>query len=138
LKDCSLSEKELAREVGLIVAKEKKHQDKHGGTLVEVNEVDILNGKAAPDTSRKEDRILSALEKINVNVNEISRSNAQRDKEIEELKEKLARVSLGENSQKAKKFTNKCEECRKNNLFCKHCLKCGATDHKRNACTKND
>ena len=31
----------------------------------------------------------------------------------------------------------KCAQCEKKHLFCKHCSKCGADDHKRNACPKN-
>ena len=32
----------------------------------------------------------------------------------------------------------KCEDCERNQTrFCNHCFKCGATDHRRNQCTKN-
>ena len=161
--DYSLTDQALLKEIGFIVAKDKAHKEKTGGTRkVDSKEVDaVIRGTGGGGSEGKNDdvsKILAALNKLTatqatqmkeltVKVNELS---TVKD-EMKELKSELSRCKsdkaecqqilkdvLNGNAQKKKWKFIKCDACTRTGAYCNHCSNCGRGDHKRRDCTEGN
>ena len=105
LNECKLSDKELVKEVGRIMTKETEHQNKQGGNIVDVNEMEILNGaqRGVGDTGSKvndtgskgkDDIILAALNKLTVQASQTNSKLTEMQEEVEELRGKIEKKSV--------------------------------------------
>jgi hypothetical protein len=158
--DYSLTDQALLKEIGFIVAKDKAHKEKTGGTRkVDSKEVDAgIRGTGGGGGSEEKNddvsKILAALNKLTatqatqmkeltVKVNELS---SVKD-EMKELKSELSRCKsdkaecqqilkdvLNGNAQKKEWKFIKCDACARTGAYCNHCSKCGKGDHKRRDC----
>jgi hypothetical protein len=155
LRDAKLTERELLAEVRLLMNKESDHKNKMAGSRnsVGVKEVDILNGssgrfmqkpRAAGDP--EDGMLCSAITALTSQVSELTNITKERDQEMKTLKkqvdkcmEKMAELS-GEKSDSGdggRKRFEKCDDCKRNKKFCRHCYKCKTGLHKAVDCPEN-
>ena len=158
LNDCKLNNNTLLKEVTRVMNKEIEHKSKMEGDKkqgdkkqVQVNEVDILDGRRQSERRNqdgdnggqsREDKMFSAISNLTLKVTELAEISKKKDEEMQDLKKKLEKceTKLADQDNKPRKvtFKNKCPTCETKGLrFCKHCLTCGATDHKMKECPEN-
>ena len=143
-----IKDKDLVKEVGLIVSRNAENRFKQRSAGAGVNMLDFDADRPSPDneqqkkkTDSKEDKILAELCKISSKVDKID----VMEKEISTLKGQMATVmargAQGGGGAAGKgggfKFP-KCAVCEVTNAFCTHCSHCGDSGHKRFACPKKN
>jgi hypothetical protein len=147
----NIKDKDLVKEVGLIVMRnaENRFKQRSGGAGVNMldfdsdrqssSKTDQQQKKQTEDTN---DLILAELCKISSKVEKID----VMEREISTLKGQMATVmaksgsgggGTGTGRRVEFKFV-KCEACEATNAFCTHCSHCGETGHKRFACPKKN
>ena len=163
LRNQSLTDRELIREVGFVVAKEQQHLLKSEGekSVAFVDEVDVLNGgtrhggggsggggSKVPESRPVDHEILGAIKDLNVDVN---RKLAKVQDDVTDLKTRVAQceqrwvetatggpvLPVDQRNKKPYKFI-KCAKCEEEGKKCFHCTTCGLLGHKRDACPKKN
>lgn len=132
LRDCSLSDEVLLKEISELVAREGEHMKKvkggKGGALVGMVETETRQ-------TAVESKILQELSSLTESLSSIKG-------EMKEMKKKMKEVETGHSENKTGSYQKrvhfvKCEECKRTGAFCDHCSRCGGSDHKRRDCPKN-
>ena len=167
LRNQTLSDKDLIREVGQVFAKEQQHLLKMEGEkgVATVNEVDVLNGGGGknggggsggsgggakvPETRAVDQEILGAIKDLKVDVN---RKLTKVQDDVQDLKTRVAQceqrwveTATGgpilpvdqRNRKPAYKFI-KCAKCEEDGKKCFHCTICGELGHKRDVCPRKN
>lgn len=163
LRNQALADKELIREVGLVVAKEQQHLLKMEGEkgVVSVDEVDVLNGvgknggggssgSSKVTESRPVDQeILGAIKDLKVDVN---RKLTKVQDDVQDLKTRVAQceqrwvetatggpvLPVGQGGKKPPFRFIKCTNCERDGKKCFHCTTCGKLGHKRDNCPEKN
>ena len=155
LREAKFTERELLAEVRLLMNKETDHKNKMAVNRnnVGVKEVDILNGssgrlsKKPRDAGDSDDGMLcSAITALTSQVSELTNITKERDQEMKMLKKQVDKcmVTLAELSGEkvdsgdgGKRRFEKCDDCKRNKKFCRHCYKCKTGLHKAVDCPEN-
>ena len=151
LRDRTMSDEVLMKEMSDLVAREGEHVKKIKGKTAAVGMIGVEEGK--------ENKILKEL-------GNLTESLAMMKEEMLEIRKKvndgapigetsnaMGRGGFGSSSRFDRRgsrggyrgrggsrypgFIGKCEECQKTNAFCEHCTVCGDSTHKRKDCPKN-
>ena len=163
LRNQALTDRELIKEVGFVVAKEQQHLLKSEGEkgVAFVDEVEVLNGgnrhggggsggggSKVPESRPVDHEILGAIKDLKVDVN---RKLTKVQDDVQDLKTRVAQceqrwvetatggpvLPVDQRNKKPYKFI-KCAKCEEEGSKCFHCTTCGLLGHKRDACPKKN
>ena len=153
LKKQALTDEELVREVKDVVNRDDEHKKRaKPNKFAAVNALDERDARrdSREDRERK-DPVLVEISKLAAKVDELAKMRGEMDelkRQIKNNNEESAGVDKGgrlsyQGDGRNRGYRNgrrfvKCQVCEQSNAFCTHCSKCGAGDHKKNQCKKND
>jgi hypothetical protein len=149
LKSGTISDEDLLHEISLAMSTEQERSNKLKSKVVvkeinceNLNTCQNLNNLSNKETSKKvkENPLLTEINKLSVKVSELA---TVRD-EIQELRNqiKVNQESKSSNSDSGSRSRRRsrlfrCRNCEHTNQsYCNHCFSCGGTDHRKNACQK--
>ena len=167
LKNHDQTDEDLLREISLVVAKESEHAKKlkKSASVNHVGTGSLDSGDSAKLTESS--KILEEISKLTVRVNELSSVKGEVKELRKQISNGIAvngenvfpgsgqrggnslpdvqtvdgggRDGRRDNNYRNSRRTPfiKCESCQRTKAFCTHCSRCGAADHKRKDCSKN-